>query len=90
VHYIGVGCHITTLDFIGNEKGRLVQASPVATSVSGLTEFVKMAVLTLHFPSGLSLLEGRRGCERSLPSFEPERGQVVGCSNPVTPTLNQL
>jgi len=70
--------------------GRLAQASPVATCISGTTEFVKMAVLTLNFPSGLSFLESRTVCERSLPFFEAEWGQVVGGSNPVTPTLNQL
>ena len=42
MHYIGMDCHITTLDFaVVNEAGRLVKASSVATSVNGFMEFVK-------------------------------------------------
>jgi len=41
MHYIGIDCHITTLDFaVVNEAGRLVKASRVATSVKGFIEFV--------------------------------------------------
>ncbi len=42
MHYIGMDCHITTLDFaVVNEAGRLVKASSVATSVNGFVGFVK-------------------------------------------------
>jgi transposase len=42
MHYIGMDCHITTLDFaVVNEAGRLIKAHNVATSVNGLVEFVK-------------------------------------------------
>ncbi|MFC1968208.1 hypothetical protein ACFLVX_02305 [Chloroflexota bacterium] len=42
MHYIGMDCHITTLDFaVVNEAGRLVKADSVATSVNGFMEFVK-------------------------------------------------
>jgi transposase len=42
MHYIGMDCHITTLDFaVVNEAGRLVKANSVATSVNGFMEFVK-------------------------------------------------
>ena len=42
MHYIGMDCHISTLDFaVVNEAGRLVKAHRVATSVSGFMEFVK-------------------------------------------------
>jgi transposase len=42
MHYIGMDCHITTLDFaVVNEAGRLIKASRVATSVNGFIEFVK-------------------------------------------------
>jgi transposase len=42
MNYIGMDCHITTLDFaVVNETGRLVKSSRVATSVSGFMEFVK-------------------------------------------------
>jgi hypothetical protein len=42
MHYIGMDCHIATLDFaVVNVAGRLVKANSVATNVSGFTEFVK-------------------------------------------------
>ena len=42
MHYIGMDCHITTLDFaVVNEAGRLVKSNSVATSVNGFIEFVK-------------------------------------------------
>ena len=42
MHYIGMDCHITTLDFaVVNDVGRLVKANRVATSVSNLVGFVK-------------------------------------------------
>jgi transposase len=42
VNYIGMDCHITTLDFaVVNETGRLVKAVRVATGVKGFMEFVK-------------------------------------------------
>jgi predicted NBD/HSP70 family sugar kinase len=42
MHYIGMDCHISTLDFaVVNETGRLVKTSSVATSVSNFMEFVK-------------------------------------------------
>ena len=42
MHYIGMDCHISTLDFaVVNEAGRLVKANSVATSVNNFIEFVK-------------------------------------------------
>jgi transposase len=42
MHYVGMDCHISTLDFaVINEAGRLVKSHSVATSVNGLMEFVK-------------------------------------------------
>ena len=42
MNYIGMDCHITTLDFaVVNEAGRLVKAHSVATGVNGFMEFVK-------------------------------------------------
>ena len=42
MHYIGMDCHITTLDFaVVNDAGRLVKSSSVATSVKNFMEFVK-------------------------------------------------
>ena len=42
MYYIGMDCHVTTLDFAEvNEAGRLVKADRVATNVNGFIEFVK-------------------------------------------------
>ena len=42
MHYIGMDCHITTLDFaVVNDAGRLVRANRVATSVNNFMGFVK-------------------------------------------------
>ena len=42
MHYIGMDCHISTLDFaVVNDAGRLVKASSVATSVNNFMEFVR-------------------------------------------------
>ena len=42
MHYIGMDCHINTLDFaVVHEAGRLVKANSVATGVKGFMKFVK-------------------------------------------------
>jgi len=42
MQYIGMDCHITTLDFaVVNDAGRLVKSYNVATGVNGFMEFVK-------------------------------------------------
>jgi transposase len=42
MNYIGMDCHISTLDFsVVNDAGRLVEAGRVATSVNNFIEFVK-------------------------------------------------
>ena len=71
MHYIGMDCHIATLDFaVVNDAGRLVKRGCVPTGVNGFMEFVK-AVPTAFFgvnrpgfrrkPAGLS--------EQSRPPF---------------------
>jgi transposase len=46
MHYIGMDCHITTLDFaVVNDAGRLVKSNKVATSVKNFMEFVKTVPL---------------------------------------------
>jgi transposase len=55
MHYIGMDCHIKTLDFaVVNEAGRLVKAHSVATSVNGFMEFVK----TVPAPRTIYMEEG--------------------------------
>jgi hypothetical protein len=54
MHYVGMDCHISTLDFaVVNEGGRLVKAHSVATSVNGFMEFVKKVPL---FAGGTTLM----------------------------------
>lgn len=55
MHYIGMDCHIKTLDFaVVNEAGRLIKGNSVATSVNGLMEFVK----TVPQPRAIYMEEG--------------------------------
>jgi transposase len=42
MHYIGMDCHISTLDFaVFNETGKLFKTHSIATSVNGFIKFVK-------------------------------------------------
>src|SRR5208283_947336 len=42
MNYIGMDCHIKTLDFaVVDEAGRLVKAKSIPTSVNGFIEFVR-------------------------------------------------
>jgi transposase len=55
MHYIGMDCHITTMDFaVVNEAGRLIKSDSVATSVNGFIEFVK----TVPQPRTIYMEEG--------------------------------
>ncbi len=55
MNYVGMDCHITTLDFaVVNEAGRLTKAKSVATGVRGFMEFVKQvpAPRTIYVEEG--------------------------------------
>ena len=55
MNYIGMDCHISTLEFaVVNETGRLVKASRIATSVNGFIQFVK----TVPAPRTIYIEEG--------------------------------
>ena len=42
MYYVGMDCHITTLDFaVVNESGQLIKTKSVATGVNSFLEFVK-------------------------------------------------
>jgi len=42
MHYVGMDCHITTLDFaVVDDAGRLVKSCKVDTSAKNFMEFVK-------------------------------------------------
>ena len=80
MHYVGMDCHISTLDFaVVNEDGRLVEAHSVATSVNGFMEFVKKTeivtkqqrletvkrLLADSYPRWEELEQLKLSCERS-------------------------
>jgi transposase len=55
MHYIGIDCHISTLDFaVINDAGRLVKTGNVSTSVENFIEFVKKIPLprTIYIEEG--------------------------------------
>ena len=55
MHYVGMDCHITTLEFaVVDEAGRLVKADRVATSVNGFMGFVR----TVPRPRTIYMEEG--------------------------------
>lgn len=42
MHYVGMDCHIRTLEFaVVNEAGRVVKTSNVPTSVNGFMDFLR-------------------------------------------------
>jgi len=55
MHYVGMDCHITTLDFaVVNEAGQLVKTKSVTTGVNNFIEFVK----TVPQPRTIYMEEG--------------------------------
>jgi transposase len=96
MHYIGMDCHITTLDFaVVNEAGRLVKADRVATSVNGLMGFVK----TLPRPRTIYIEEGTLAawaletCVRfgeKLVITDPKQNHWIGSSGQKDDPLDAL
>ncbi len=66
MHYIGMDCHITTLDFaVVNEAGRLLKAGSVGTSINGFMEFVK----TVPPPRTIYMEEGTLAACATIPCY---------------------
>ena len=96
MHYIGMDCHITTLDFaVINEAGRLVKASRVATSVNGFMEFVKMVPppRTIYMEEGTLAAWVLETCVRfgeKLVITDPKKNHWIGSSGQKDDPLDAL
>ena len=57
MHYIGMDCHITTLDFaVVDETGKVIKTGKVVTSAKNFMEFVK----SVRQPRIIFMEEGTR------------------------------
>jgi transposase len=96
MNYIGMDCHITTLDFaVVNEGGRLIKSNSVATSVNGFVEFVK----TVPSPRTIYMEEGTLAswvletCVRfkeNLVITDPKKNRWMGSSGQKEDPLDAL
>ncbi len=96
MYYIGMDCHITTLDFaVVNEAGRLVKSNSVDTSVKGFMEFVK----TVPQPRAIFMEEGTLAawaletCVRfkeQLVITDPKQNHWIGSSGQKDDPLDAL
>jgi transposase len=96
MHYIGMDCHITTLEFaVVNEAGRLVKANRVATSVNGLIEFVKTvpSPRTIYMEEGTLAAWALETCVRfreKLVITNPKQNHWIGSSGQKDDPLDAL
>jgi hypothetical protein len=96
MHYIGMDCHITTLEFaVVNEVGRLVKASRVATSVNGFIEFVKTVPLprTIYMEEGTLAAWALETCVRfreKLVITDAKKNHWIGSSGQKNDTIDAL
>jgi len=96
VHYIGMDCHITTLDFaVINEAGRLVKANGVATSVNGFMGFVKTVPppRTIYMEEGTLAAWALETCVRfreKLVITDPKKNHWIGSSGQKDDPLDAL
>lgn len=86
MHYIGMDCHISTLDFaVVNESGRLIRSDSVATSVNNFIEFVKKIPLprTIYMEEGTLAAWVLETCVKygeNLVITDPKENQWIGSS----------
>ena len=96
MHYIGMDCHITTLDFaVINEAGRLVKANGVATSVNGFMGFVKTVPppRTIYMEEGTLAAWALETCVRfreKLVITDPKKNHWIGSSGQKDDPLDAL
>jgi len=96
MNYIGMDCHISTLDFaVVNETGRLVKASSVATSVNNFMEFVKTVPppRTIYMEEGTLaawLLETCVRFKEKLVITDPKKNHWIGSSGQKDDPLDAL
>ena len=86
MNYIGMDCHISTLDFaVVNETGRLVKAHKVGTSVNGFIGFIKKvpAPRTIYMEEGTLAAWALETCVRfgeKLVITDPKKNHWIGSS----------
>jgi hypothetical protein len=96
MHYIGMDCHITTLDFaVVNEAGRLVKPSRVATGVNGSMEFVKTvpSPRTIYMEEGTLAAWALETCVRfgeKLVITDAKKNHCIGSSGQKNDTIDAL
>jgi transposase len=96
MHYIGMDCHITTLDFaVVNEAGRLVKPSRVATGVNGSMEFVKTvpSPRTIYMEEGTLAAWALETCVRfgeKLVITDAKKNHCIGSSGQKNDTIDVL
>jgi transposase len=96
MYYVGMDCHITTLDFaVVNESGQLIKTKSVATGVNSFLEFVK----TLPQPRTIYMEEGTLAgwaletCIRykeKLVITDPMKNRWIGSSGQKSDPLDAL
>ena len=86
MHYIGMDCHISTLDFaVVDETGRLVKNGSVATSINNFMEFVKKvpSPRTIYMEEGTLAAWALEVCVRfreNLVITDPKENHWIGSS----------
>jgi len=96
MHYIGMDCHISTLDFaVVNETGRLVKAKSVTTSVNGFMEFVKTVLppRTIYMEEGTLAAWALETCVRfreKLVITDAKKNHWIGSSGQKDDSIDAL
>jgi len=96
MHYIGMDCHISTLDFaVVNEAGRLVKADRVTTSVNSFIGFVKTVprARTIYMEKGTLAAWALETCVRfgeKLVITDPKQNHWIGSSGQKDDPLDAL
>ena len=86
MNYIGMDCHIKTLDFaVVDEAGRLVKAKSIPTSVNGFIEFVRTVPppRTVYMEEGTLAAWALETCTRfgeKLVITDPKQNHWIGSS----------
>jgi transposase len=96
MNYIGMDCHISTLDFaVVNKTGRLVKAHRIDTSVNGFIGFVKKVPTprTIYMEEGALAVWALETCVRfgeKLLITDPKKNHWIGSSGEKDDPLDAL
>jgi transposase len=96
MNYIGMDCHITTLDFaVVNEAGNMIKSDSVSTSIQGFMEFIKKvpSPRTIYMEEGTLAgwaLETCIGYGEKLVITDPKKNHWIGSSGQKDDALDAL